>query len=133
MFDYFVKRMNILDSALFPINEAIMLHIIKKATNDIKDCFIDDKINYYSVIISLVLSLLAYTIWKILSANSLFGFYSPYSIYPLQSYLLVGVVNIVISFFLYKVNKGLSRFMSGSLTLLVFMILVLEIYYWVSL
>ncbi|OQB05509.1 MAG: hypothetical protein BWY19_00971 [bacterium ADurb.Bin212] len=110
-----------------------MLHTIKVAVREVKECFIDDKTNYYLVIISIVLALLAYTIWKVLSTNSFFSFYSPYSIYPLQSYFLVGVVNIVIAFFLYKVDKGLSRFMTGSLTFLIFIVIVLEIYYWVGL
>lgn len=96
-----------------------------------KQCFIEDKINYYSVILSICLSLIAYILWQLLSRDQLFLFYSPYKYYPLEYYVLIFIINSLISWGAYHKNKQLSNLLMPMLVFFVIMIIVLEIYYWV--
>lgn len=116
---------------MFIINRTI--NNVKSFASSIKQYLLNDNTNYYAVIISFVLFLLCYIVWKLLLGNNLFIFYSPYSFYPLYSFVILFLINIIISFRLYQINKEYSRVLMVNNILLLIIIFVLEIYYWVNL
>jgi len=110
-----------------------LIKIINNEISLLRQCFIEDKINYYAVILSICLSIIAYLIWQILSKNQLFVFYNPYKYYPLEFYSIIFFVNLLISWGAYKKNKPLSNLLMPMLAFFAFMIIILEIYYWILL
>ena len=99
----------------------------------IKECFWNDVVNRYCLIVVLSFGLIEYFLWQYLSKNEYFIFYTPYSYYPLQVYLIIAIIHLFISYSSYKINTRISNFLLGFLTIYGLFIIVLEIYYWVQL
>lgn len=92
-----------------------------------------DSFNRWAVIAGLALALVNYLIWHMLGGKESFSVYSPYGYYPLQMLAIVWLLHLIIAVYSYKIDKKISYLLTSALTFYALLIIVLEIYYWVSL
>ncbi len=102
---------------------------MKAIAKKIKECFYEDKINMYSLLILFFISILDYIIWRYLSGKEEFFFYTPYDYFPLEILFVIFVMHVFISYNSYKLNKYISNMLMASVVFYSILILAIEGFY----
>jgi hypothetical protein len=101
----------------------------KDILNDITDSLYTNVLNRYFVIGQIALFSVAILIWmKIIVAKNIFV-YSSTNYFPLQIFVIVLILHIILSVYSYKNDKYISNLLLGASVLYILLILILESLY----
>lgn len=106
---------------------------MKELLKQVKTALYVDEFNRLSILLGGGGALICYLIWIKLSNSENFIFFTPYGYYPLQVFLAVWLMHVIIAVYSYKIDKFISYLMTASLIFYSILIIVLEFYYWASL
>jgi len=101
----------------------------KDILNDIADSLYKNVLNRYLVLGQIVLLCAAVLVWiKIITAQNIF-IYSSTNYFPIQVYIVVMAIHLILSVYSYKNDKYISGLLLGASILYVVLILILELLY----
>lgn len=102
---------------------------IKNTLREIKSSLYDNILNRYLVLIQIVLFVIAILIWmKVLVAQNVF-IYSSNNYFPLQIYVVVFFLHLILSVYSYRKDRYISNLLFGASTFYIVLIIVLELLY----
>jgi len=101
----------------------------KDILKDIQSSLYGNKINRYFVLGQLLLFALTLLIWvKVIVARDIY-IYSSTNYFPLQIFVVVFIIHIVLSVYSYKNDKYLSNLLLGASLFYIILIFILEMLY----
>lgn len=91
-----------------------------------------DQYNRINVVMSICGGLIIYIIWKNLAQNPNFLFYTPYNCYPIEIFLIIFIMHLILAVSSYHIDKYISNLLLSALQFYLILIIILELYYWFS-
>lgn len=105
------------------------MKIAKDIFNGIKVSLYENILNRYFVLGQIFLLVAVILIWtKIIVAQNIFV-YSSTNYFPLQVYIIVLALHLILSVYSYKNDKYISNLLLGASALYIILILILELLY----
>lgn len=98
-----------------------------------KQAIINDYINLYILSVTIILYLLDYLIWKLYLANRDIYIQTLGGIYPIRFLVIVFVINTFLAIFSYEREKEMSYLLFSATAFIGILVLILEMFYFISL
>jgi len=106
---------------------------MKKTPINLKEILIDDRINLVFTMLSLVVYLIVFLIWRFsLRYNDMY-IYSISGIYPIRYLTIILPLNYFLGIFSYRKDKEISYLLLGAGLFIAILLLILEIFYLINL
>ncbi|HOX40873.1 MAG TPA: hypothetical protein PK263_01610 [bacterium] len=102
---------------------------MKQYSKDLIDCLWSDKLNRILFVITLVLSLAVWLIWRSLLSSAQTYVYVSIGIYPVKLLALFLVINTGLAIFSYQKEREIAYLLLIANTALILLVLALEIFY----
>ena len=101
----------------------------KDIYNDIRNSLYDNVLNRYFVLAQVVLFVVVALIWSRVIVSQNVYIYSSTNYFPLQVYVVVVVIHLILSVYSYRNDKYISNLLLGACTFYLVLILILELLY----
>ena len=110
----------------------IEMDYTKKTYELIRISLIDNKFNFYALVISILVFVIEYIVWQDMIIKQDVFVYSVLTYFPLELFAIFFVIHVILAVYSFRVEKMISNLLLGFNVFFLYLIFIIEAFYLIN-